>query len=218
MRASAATLAVTLLAATTLAACGRTSASNGAQGGSTSVTTTTTTTSSTSGSTASPSGAYPKTTTDLPAGRGGSAHVRERWMVDGATIILEYGRPALKGRPEAQMMPAGRPWRTGADAATTLTTDRTLTVGTVTLQPGSYTINTQPGPGEWQLILGRLKAPGQWGVPYQADLEIGRVPMRRTTAAAPAELVTFQIDRTSDGPALRLEWGTVSVSTPFRVN
>lgn len=158
------------------------------------------------------------TTTELPTGRGGSAHVRNTWVVDGATLSLEYGRPALKGRSESQMMPAGRPWRTGADAATILTTDRALTFGTVTLQPGTYTINTIPGPDEWQMVFGRLKAPGQWGVPYQPDLEIGRAPMRRSTGASPSELLTFRLAHTGASPALRMEWGTVSVSAPFTVN
>ena len=32
--------------------------------------------------------------TDMGTGRGGSPHVRAEWMVDGANIAIEYGRPA----------------------------------------------------------------------------------------------------------------------------
>jgi hypothetical protein len=156
-------------------------------------------------------------TTTLGTGGGGSPHVRTEWTIDGANISIEYGRPFLKGRPEAQMMPAGSPWRTGADQATVITTNKPLKFGTISLAPGSYTINTQPGGGEWQLILGRLEKPGQWGIPYNPKLEIGRTPMKAGKAAKPMEQVTISIDDTPAGGNLRVEWGTVSGVAPFTV-
>src|SRR5689334_6448037 len=117
-------------------------------------------------------------TTEIHAGKGGSPHVRSEWTIDGAHISIEYGRPHLKGRPESQMMPAGKPWRTGADEATILTTDKPLKFGSLSLAAGTYTLNTQPGAGEWELIAGKLAKPGQWGIPYNAGLEIGRAPMK----------------------------------------
>ena len=87
--------------------------------------------------------------TELKVGKGGSPHVRSDWTIDGATISIEYGRPFLKGRSEAQLMPPGREWRTGADEATTLTTDKNLMFGSVHLTPGSYTLYTVPGATEW---------------------------------------------------------------------
>ena len=155
-------------------------------------------------------------TTPLGVGGGGSPHVRTEWTVDGASIAIEYGRPYLKGRAEAQMMPPGAPWRTGADQATIITTNRPLKFGAVSLAPGTYTINTQPG-AEWQLIVGRLEKPGQWGIPYQPKLEVGRTPMKSGKAAAPAEQVTISIDDTPAGANLRIDWGTTSVTAPFTV-
>jgi hypothetical protein len=157
-------------------------------------------------------------TTDLKTGSGGSPHVRTDWTIDGAMISIEYGRPFLKGRPEAQMMPPGREWRTGADAATVITTDKPLKFGAISLTPGSYTINTVPGEKEWQLVLGRLSKPGQWGIPYQKDLEIGRTPMKVGKTAKPVENVTISIDdATGNAATLRIEWGTTSVTAPFTV-
>ena len=161
--------------------------------------------------------AHGQTVTPMATGHGGSAHVRSTWQLGGATIAIEYGRPKLKGRAEAQMMPPGKPWRTGADVATILTTDRTLTFRGVTLAPGRYTINTVPGPTSWQVVFGRLKAPDQWGVPYQPELEIGRAPATVSRAKVPEEELTFYIDRSAPAPALRLQWGTTSVSAPFMV-
>ena len=156
-------------------------------------------------------------TTDLGTGRGGSAHVKTEWTIAGAKIAILYGRPTLKGRPEATLMPPGRPWRTGADAATVLTTDKPLTFGKVVLQPGSYTINTQPGATSWELIFGKLEKAGQWGVPYQPTLEIARTPMTLGKVQKPVEQLTISVDRQGAGQRLRVEWGTVSATAPFTI-
>jgi len=156
--------------------------------------------------------------TETGTGGGGSPHVKAEWTVDGAAIAIEYGRPSLKGRPESQMMPAGKPWRTGADQATIITSDKPLTFGTQKLAAGTpYTINTVPGAKGWQLVIGKLDKPGQWGIPYQPALEIGREPMKVGTAAKPVEQLTISIDDTPAGATLRVEWGTVSATAPFKV-
>jgi Protein of unknown function (DUF2911) len=156
--------------------------------------------------------------TETGTGGGGSPHVKAEWTVDGAAITIEYGRPFLKGRPEAQMMPAGQPWRTGADQATTITSSKALTFGSLKLEPNTpYTINTVPGDKEWQILFGKLGKPAQWGIPYQAALELGKAPMAVAKAGKPAEQVTISIDDTAAGATLRVEWGTVSATAPFKI-
>ena len=156
--------------------------------------------------------------TQTGVGSGGSPHAKAEWTIDGAAIAIEYGRPSLKGRPEAQLMPPGQPWRTGADQATTIMSSKALTFGTISLDAGkTYTINTIPGDKGWQLVLGRLDKPDQWGIPYQPALEIGRVPMKVAKTAKPVEQMTISIDDTAAGGTLRIEWGTVSATAPFKV-
>ena len=114
-------------------------------------------------------------------------------------------------------MPPGQPWRTGADEATVLVTDKALKFGTYSLPAGTYTINTEPGDKGWQLIFGKLGKPGQWGIPYQKDLEIGRTPMAAGKTKAPVEMMTISIDDTPKGATLRIEWGGTSATAPFTV-
>ena len=154
--------------------------------------------------------------TPVGPGKGGSPHVKTEWMIGGAHIAITYGRPYLKGRAESSMMPIGQPWRTGADEATVITSDKSLTFGKVTVPAGSYTINTLPGDREWMLLVGTLKSEGQWGVPYVPALEVGRAPMTLGRTAL-VEQVTYSIDKTAGGATLKIEWGTVSVSTPFTI-
>ena len=156
-------------------------------------------------------------TTPVHPGKGGSPHVRTEWTIDGASLSIEYGQPSLKGRTDAALMPNGQPWRVGADEATVLKTDKPLKFGTLTLEPGTYTLNAEPGEKQWQLIVGKLSKPGQWGVPYNASLEIGRAPMSVTAAKSPVEQLKISIDDTPKGGTLKIEWGSKVAAIPFTV-
>ena len=156
-----------------------------------------------------------QTTTPVHPGKGGSPHVRTEWKIDGASISIEYGRPSLKGRSDSQVMPPGKEWRTGADEATILKTDRTLRFGSLVVPAGSYQIHSVPGPPAWQLIIS--KSTQAWGIPYPSGQDLGRTPMTSTKTKAPVEQLTISIDDTPGGATLRVEWGTVSAQAPFTV-
>lgn len=152
-------------------------------------------------------------------GTGGSPHFRSEWDIKGAHITIEYGRPYLKGRTIGkELAPYGEPWRTGADEATIITSTKALKLGTIPLAANTtYTINTLPNPDHWDLIIGKLSEKGQWGIPYQPNLEIARTPMKLGKTSAPVEQVTISIDPTSTGGTLRVEWGTVNASVPLTI-
>lgn len=155
-------------------------------------------------------------TTDVHPGKGGSPHVRTEWTIDGANISIEYGRPYLKGRTVGkEVAPFGQPWRTGADEATTLKTDKPLKFGSLSVPAGTYTLFTLPGEKEWHLIVS--KKTGEWGTEYDEAQDLGRVPMKVGKPAKPAEQLTISIDDTPAGGTLRVEWGTSSASIPFTV-
>ena len=156
-------------------------------------------------------------TTQVHPGEAGSPHVRTEWTIDGARISIEYGRPYLKGRaPGKDIDPfEGQEWRTGADEATTLKTDKPLRFGSLSLRPGTYTLYTIPVSGQWQLIVSRKT--GQWGIPYPAGSDLGRVPMTMAILDKPAEQLTISIDNTPAGATLRIEWGEASAMIPFLI-
>jgi hypothetical protein len=154
-------------------------------------------------------------TTQVHPGAGGSPHVRTEWSIDGASISIEYGRPFLKGREESKLMPPGQPWRTGADEATTLKTDKPLKFGTLAVPAGTYTLYSVPGATTWQLIVS--KRTGQDGIPYPEGQDLGRAPMSVGKTAAPVEQLTISIDDTSTGGTLRIEWGSTRATVPFTV-
>jgi len=156
-------------------------------------------------------------TTPIHDGKAGSPHIRTEWTIDGANLSIEYGRPSLKGRvPGKDVDPFdGREWRTGADEATTLKTDKAIKFGTLTVPAGTYTLYTIPTGGTWHLIVS--KKTGQWGIPYPKGEDLGRVPMTAGAAPKPAEQLTITVQDTPAGGTLHIDWGTTRASIPFTV-
>ena len=155
-------------------------------------------------------------TSQVHKGTGGSPHVRSEWTVNGANIAIEYGRPFLKGRTVGKEVAAyGEEWRTGADEATTLKTDKPLKFGSLAVPAGTYTLYTLPSEKGWQLIVS--KKTGQWGIPYPKGQDLGRVPMTVGKTNAPVEQLTISVAPSSSGGTLRVEWGATSATAPFTV-
>ena len=154
--------------------------------------------------------------TEVHPGKGGSPHVRSEWTIDGANISVVYGRPFLKGRTVGkEVAPYGKDWRTGADEATMLTTDRTLRFGKLEVPAGTYTLYTVPGEKDWQLVIN--KQTGQWGTQYSEEQDLGRVPMKVEEIRAPVEQLTISIEDTPAGGTLVVEWGTTRATAAFEI-
>jgi hypothetical protein len=138
-------------------------------------------------------------------GGGGSPHETVEYKVGDATVTIIYGRPYMKGRPLEKLAPTGKVYRTGADEATTLKTDKALQIGTLAVPAGTYTLYTLPG-SPWQLIVN--KQTGQWGTEYTEGQDLGRTPMTAGTLASPSEQLTLAVV----GSNLELHWGTMKQS------
>jgi hypothetical protein len=156
-------------------------------------------------------------TTNLKVGGGGSPHVRTEWTIDGGSISIEYGRPSLKGRtPGKDVDPyAGKEWRTGADEATTLKTDKMLMFGALHVPAGTYTLYSMPSGSGWHLIVS--KKTGQWGIPYPQGEDLGRAQMSVSNNAKPVEQLTISVEDTKAGATLHIDWGSTRASIPFTI-
>jgi hypothetical protein len=136
--------------------------------------------------------------------------------VHGATITVAYGRPALRGRPLAMLVPVGAVWRTGANEETVLTTNRPLEFDGVTLPAGTFSVFTRPSAAGWTLILNRQT--GQGGLGHDPSHDLGAVPMRTRTDVAPAvDRFTIEVRPAGTGGELVFRWGGTEASANFRV-
>ena len=138
-----------------------------------------------------------------------------------ATIRLDYGQPHLRGRRlhTDDLVPYDKPWRTGANAVTTLATDVDLVLGGMTVPKGTYVLYTLPSRAGWKLIVQR--SAGQSPTEYDPTHDVGRVELRQHALASPIESFSmWLIPSTEPGAArgeLRMAWGTAALSTEWSV-
>ena len=139
-------------------------------------------------------------------------------VVGDARVVVDYGRPSKRRRKEifGALVPYGVIWRTGANEATHLRTDRDLMIGTLRVPRGTYTLWTIPEREQWTLIVNRQTR--QWGTEYDATQDLGRVTMEVTPLEEPLEQFTIAIGPVNNGSAvLRMSWDTTQASIPVRV-
>ena len=137
--------------------------------------------------------------------------------IGGKKIQINYSSPRMRGRKiMGGLVPFGEVWRTGADSATTMSTEANLQIGTLKVPKGNYTIYTIPQAGEWTLIVS--KELGQWGTDYHPKLDLGRAKMSVKALAAPVE--NFKIEVSPQGAAnglLTMTWEKTQASIPVTV-
>ena len=136
-----------------------------------------------------------------------SPHEKVSAVVGKANVTVEYGRPLKKSREIfGALVPYGDVWRTGADEATTLTTDADLVIGDVTVPKGKYSLFTLPTKDSWKLIIN--KTPDQWGAyKYDAKQDLGRTSLKVSAAPASVEQFTIAIKTGADKKSsLELAW------------
>lgn len=134
-----------------------------------------------------------------------------------AHLVVDYGRPSKRRREIfGGLVPFDAVWRTGANEATHFRTDRDLTIGSIRVPRGTYTLWTIPARDAWTLIINRQT--GQWGTDYDKTKDVGRTPMNLSTLTAPVEQFTIAIEAARDGSGLlTMRWDTTEASIPIHV-
>ncbi|MBP7778612.1 MAG: DUF2911 domain-containing protein [Acidobacteria bacterium] len=145
-----------------------------------------------------------------------SPHETVKATIDGATVSVTYGRPYMKGRKVfGGLVPYGQVWRTGADEATILETDKALMIGPIHVNPGKVSLYTLIDASTWRLVLN--KQTGQWGTEYAQAQDLARVAMKTETLSAPVEQFTIAIEKNpaGKGGVLVIQWETTKASVAF---
>jgi hypothetical protein len=136
--------------------------------------------------------------------------------IQGKKVTINYGRPSMRGRKiVGGLVPYGFIWRTGANEATSLTTETDLNIGGAKVPAGSYTLYSLPSEDAWKLIIN--KQTGQWGTEYHPDQDLVRVDMKKSSLAVPVEQFTISCDQNgSDSAELIMEWENTRLSVPVK--
>ena len=139
-----------------------------------------------------------------------------------ANISIRYQRPRTRGREVFGTIAAwDAVWRTGANAATVLTTDRDLRIGNANVPKGSYTLFSIPSRSGTTLIISKeTMRNGQplAGTEYDAAQDFARIPMKTTALSSVVEPFTIEIvPGKNNRGELRLSWDRRLMTVPIEV-
>ena len=144
-----------------------------------------------------------------------SQHARVEQQVGPATVTIEYNRPVARGRTIfGGIVPFGRPWDPGADAASTIRFSGDVEVEGDILPRGTYGIWAIPRQDAWTFILSR--AAHVFHEPYpegQDALRLSVTPI----AGSHVETLAFYFPLVdADSALLYLHWGKTVVPIRLR--
>ena len=142
-----------------------------------------------------------------------------------AIMRIDYGQPHLRGRAllTDSLVPMGKVWRLGANAATLFTTDVDLTIGGKAVSKGRYVAQLLPERSGWTLILQQeTSGAAQVNVAaYDQGKDYARIPLTATTLPQAQESLTIAfIPSTAPGVQkgdLTITWGTVHLKADWSV-
>lgn len=133
-------------------------------------------------------------------------------------FAVDYSSPGVKEREIwGKLVPYDTLWRTGANAATTLTASRDFTFGGKPVAAGTYAVFTIPGKKSWTIIL-NTNTKGSSTVGYDDAKDVARVTAEPEKVAERERLTFLFANTTDDSTRLDLEWAKLRVSVPIAVD
>lgn len=129
------------------------------------------------------------------------------------SIEIDYSRPGVKGRKAfGDVVPYGKVWRTGANAATTITFTDDVIINSVKVEKGKYGLLTIPDENEWTIIITKditVTNANQ----YKPENDVVRVTARPNSLCYTVETFTIDINNIKPNEAdIFLRWDRTEVS------
>jgi hypothetical protein len=157
--------------------------------------------------------------------------------VNGGWIVIDYGRPLLRGRQNifgtgadyGKVVSDGVPvWRAGANDTTRLTTQKTLVFGKTVLQPGVYNVFVELKENAWTLVLSTQPVQPKYdpndkvllygSYNYDPKFDVLRVPMRLSSSPNQIEQFTINfVDVTNTRASLVMAWERTVATIDFLI-
>ena len=132
-------------------------------------------------------------------------------------IKIKYSSPFKKNREIfGLLVPYSKVWRTGANEATTFSTNKNLKFNDGVLPAGEYTLWTIPNEDQWEIIFNNKNYP--WGIrlinrkAYREsvyDVLSVMVNVEKTVASVESFTISFS------GKSIILMWDMTKLSLPF---
>lgn len=140
--------------------------------------------------------------------------------ISGNTVKVCYSRPKMKGRTiMGGLVPYDRPWRLGANEATTIHMPTAGTIADVAVEAGSYSLYVIPTANQWSVHVNRVAE--RWGVPINEAVrssDVGSGTVAPEVLTEPVEELTARFeDGAANSADLVFEWERTRVRIPVTV-
>lgn len=133
-----------------------------------------------------------------------------------SSVEVSYSRPGVKNRKVfGDLVPYGKVWRTGANAATTITFGEDVTINGKKVPAGKYGLLSIPGENEWTIIISKqtnVSSPAA----YKQSEDLVRI--QASVEKLPFAVETFMIFFDNIKPAAMdavIAWENTLVSFPI---
>ena len=145
------------------------------------------------------------------------------YSADNSDFEVIYSRPYKNGRlifgsqDEGALVPFGKYWRTGANAATTFETSNDIIFNDQKLKAGKYRLYTTPNVEDWKVML-NSEADKFFAISepdYSKDILATKVPSK-SDLEIPVEQFTINFSQDSTGYKMNLVWDKTMVSIPLK--
>ena len=135
-------------------------------------------------------------------------------------VVLKYSRPSVKGRKLfIDVEKFGKIWRTGANAATTISFSDDVKLEGHDVPAGKYALYTVPGEQEWSVMLYKDLTLGGNVNGYDESKELVRFNVNSQQMPMPIETFTIDIGNiTGSSAEISLLWGTHYVPIQMTVD
>jgi tetratricopeptide (TPR) repeat protein len=133
-----------------------------------------------------------------------------------STVELSYSRPSMKEREIfGKLVPYGKVWRTGANAATTITFGDEVTIGGKKIPAGKYGLLTIPNQNEWTVIISKqtdVTGPAA----YKEDQDVVRFTASSEQLPFSVQTFTITFDNIkATSMEMMIIWDKTLVSVPI---
>lgn len=135
-----------------------------------------------------------------------SPSAKAKGEINGANITINYSSPFVKGRTIwGELVPFGKIWRAGANAPTTIETDKALKIEGKELPAGKYAVYVIPENGSATIIFGKDTKMGAHE--YNESQEALRVNVKTKKSSKMNESLVYVINKNN----ITLSWENLDI-------
>lgn len=135
-------------------------------------------------------------------------------------VTIAYSRPNVKGRAifaEDGLVPFGKPWRLGANAATKFSFSEDVMIAGSKLKAGDYAVLATPGAAEWKFMFYPYES-GNWGS-YLEKEAAAVASLKPITGDKNVETMSFHIANVQAASAdIVFSWEKTKVTLPLEAD